>query len=430
MKEIRLLDGKWVLCNGSIYDPFDKRYIEGDLLLEDGVITKIGKISKNSNIKKIDCSGKIITSGFIDVHAHFREPGREDKETLKSGSLSAMSGGFTRVCVMPNTIPPLDSPESIRFIKDKSRDLPIQIYPIGAITIGQKGNELAEYGGMVSEGAVALSDDGLPVQNGQVLRLALEYSSMYGVPIINHAEDVPLRNDGLMNESSLSTKLGLDGNPDISESVMVFRDLEIAEYVKGRIHIPHVSTAKSVEIIKNYKSKGVNVTAEVTPHHIGLTEKSLINFDTNAKVAPPLRTENDCLALIEGLRDGTITCIATDHAPHTIEEKEKDFKHAPCGMIGLESAFALTYTTLIKNDFTIENIIGLFTSGPASVLGWKINPFEIGQKAEIVVIDLDSDWNFSKKDIFSKSKNSPMLGMNFKSQIIKTICGKNIFEKK
>ena len=428
--KINKLPKKLNLKDVDILDPLKEKVFKGSILIVNGKISEVGKFEQPSDVKSIDCNGLTLTHGFCDLHAHFREPGGEDKETLMSGSRAALAGGFTRVCVMPNTSPPIDSPESISFIIQNSKDCPIHIHPIGAVTRGQKGKEITEMGLMYQAGSVAFSDDGLPIQNGLVMRKALEYSKMIDVPIINHAEDVPLRNDGLMNESSLSTKLGLDGNPDISESVMVFRDLEIAEYVKGRIHIPHVSTAKSVEIIKNYKSKGVNVTAEVTPHHIGLTEKSLINFDTNAKVAPPLRTENDCLALIEGLRDGTITCIATDHAPHTIEEKEKDFKHAPCGMIGLESAFALTYTTLIKNDFTIENIIGLFTSGPASVLGWKINPFEIGQKAEIVVIDLDADWNFSKKDIFLKSKNSPMLGMNFKSQIIKTICGKNIFEKK
>ena len=428
MRKNKNLSGKWAFLNGTIYDPFKKVNIDGSILLEDGIVIAVGDVDI-SDAQQIDCSGKIITAGFIDLHAHFRVPGREDKETLETGAMSAMAGGFTRVCVMPNTDPPLDTPEAIRFIKDKAESVPIQIYPIGAITIGQKGMEIAEYGEMIKEGAVALSDDGIPVENGQVLRLALEYSSMYGVPVINHAEDVPLRNDGLMNESPLSTRLGLDGNPDISESVMVFRDLEIAEFVDGRIHIPHVSTEKSVDIIRQFKAKGVNVTAEVTPHHLGLTENSLINFDTNAKVAPPLRKDADRKALIQGLKDGVITCIATDHAPHTIEDKEKDMKHAPCGMIGLESAFALSNTTLQGDGFAIEDVIGWLTAGPASVLNWDINAFEIGTPAEITIIDDSSIWEMSVENIYSKSKNSPMVGMEFKGEIIMTICGDFAFGK-
>ena len=428
MRKNKNLSGKWAFVNGTIYDPFKKVNIDGSILLEDGIVIAVGDVDI-SDAQQIDCSGKIITAGFIDLHAHFRVPGREDKETLETGAMSAMAGGFTRVCVMPNTDPPLDTPEAIRFIKDKAESVPIQIYPIGAITIGQKGMEIAEYGEMIKEGAVALSDDGLPVENGQVLRLALEYSSMYGVPVINHAEDVPLRNDGLMNESPLSTRLGLDGNPDISESVMVFRDLEIAEFVDGRIHIPHVSTKKSVDIIRQYKAKGVNVTAEVTPHHLGLTENSLINFDTNAKVAPPLRKDADRKALIQGLKDGVITCIATDHAPHTIEDKEKDMKHAPCGMIGLESAFALSNTTLQGDGFAIEDVIGWLTAGPASVLEWDINAFEIGTPAEITIIDDSRIWEMSVEHIYSKSKNSPMVGMEFKGEIVMTICGDFAFGK-
>ena len=428
MRKNKNLSGKWAFVNGTIYDPFKKVNIDGSILLEDGIVIAVGDVDI-SDAQQIDCSGKIITTGFIDLHAHFRVPGREDKETLETGAMSAMAGGFTRVCVMPNTDPPLDTPEAIRFIKDKAESVPIQIYPIGAITIGQKGMEIAEYGEMIKEGAVALSDDGLPVENGQVLRLALEYSSMYGVPVINHAEDVSLRNDGLMNESPLSTRLGLDGNPDISESVMVFRDLEIAEFVDGRIHIPHVSTEKSVDIIRQYKAKGVNVTAEVTPHHLGLTENSLINFDTNAKVAPPLRKDADRKALIQGLKDGVITCIATDHAPHTIEDKEKDMKHAPCGMIGLESAFALSNTTLQGDGFAIEDVIGWLTAGPASVLNWDINAFEIGTPAEITIIDDSCIWEMSVENIYSKSKNSPMVGMEFKGEIVMTICGDFAFGK-
>ena len=415
----------FILENGTLYDPVSDKKSKTSVLISDGLIIKIGKISSNKEIKRIDCEGKFITPGFLDLHTHFREPGREDKETLETGSMAAMVGGFTRVCVMPNTNPPLDSPESIRFILEKSKDLCIQIYPIGAITKGQKGKEITEIGEMVSAGAVAISDDGLPVQNGQVMRYAVEYAKMFDIPVINHAEDICLRNDGIMNESALSTRLGLIGNPVISESTMIYRDLEIAEFTNGKIHIPHVSTGRSVEIIRKFKSKGVQVTAEVTPHHLGLTEDLMRSYDANAKVAPPLRTDWDRMMLIEGVLDGTIDCIATDHAPHTIEEKEMDIMHSPCGMIGLESAFGLVYTTLIDHGVSFEKIIKCLTIGPSLVLGLDFTPFSINKLAEICIVDLESQWTFKKENILSRSKNSPMIGMNFTGRISGVISGKN-----
>jgi dihydroorotase len=375
-------------------------------------------------MKNVDCTGKIISPGFIDIHAHFREPGREDKETLETGAKAALYGGFTRVCVMPNTNPPLDSPESINFIIEKSINLPVKIFPIGSITQGQRGDQLTEIGEMVSAGAVAISDDGLPVQNGQVLRYAYEYAKKFGIPVINHAEDIYLRNNGVMNEGSLSTRLGLPGNPDISESVMVHRDLEIADFCDGRIHVPHVSTRRSVDLIRKYKSMGLNVTAEVTPHHLGLTEEKLLNYNTHAKVAPPLRSALDREALIKGLIDGTIDCIATDHAPHTIEDKEMDFIHAPCGMIGLESAFGLCHTIMTHAGSNSEEIIQWFTNRPASVMGWDLEAYPIGGIAEIVIIDSKKKWIFNESDIMSRSKNSPIVGMEFTGKVEAVISGK------
>ena len=421
LKQSVLLEG------GTIYDPFENKKIKGSILIQNGLVKEVGDIAAPENVTKLNCRGKLISPGFIDIHAHFREPGREDKETLATGARAAISGGFTRVCVMPNTNPPLDSPEAIRFIIEKSADLPVKIYPMGAITIGQKGLELTEVGEMVKAGAVAISDDGLPVQNGQVLRNALEYAQKYSIPVINHAEDIHLRNEGVMNESILSTKLGLPGNPDISESVMVHRDLEVADYTGGRIHIPHVSTKRSVDLIRKYKKMGVNVTAEVTPHHIGLTEEKLWEYDTYAKVAPPLRQDSDRNALIEGLLDGTIDCIATDHAPHTIEEKEMDFIHSPCGMIGLESAFGLSNTVLTNAGATTEQVIQWFTNGPSAIMGWNIVPFQVGKQAEVVIIDPKKKWEFNESDIQSRSKNSPMLGMKFTGKVELTISGKFSF---
>ena len=421
LKQSVLLEG------GTIYDPFENKKIKGSILIQNGLVKEVGDIAAPENVTKLNCRGKLISPGFIDIHAHFREPGREDKETLATGARAAISGGFTRVCVMPNTNPPLDSPEAIRFIIEKSTGLPVKIYPMGAITIGQKGLELTEVGEMVKAGAVAISDDGLPVQNGQVLRNALEYAQKYSIPVINHAEDIHLRNEGVMNESILSTKLGLPGNPDISESVMVHRDLEVADYTGGRIHIPHVSTKRSVDLIRKSKKMGVNVTAEVTPHHIGLTEEKLWEYDTYAKVAPPLRQDSDRNALIEGLLDGTIDCIATDHAPHTIEEKEMDFIHSPCGMIGLESAFGLSNTVLTNAGATTEQVIQWFTNGPSAIMGWNIVPFQVGKQAEVVIIDPKKKWEFNESHIQSRSKNSPMLGMKFTGKVELTISGKFSF---
>ena len=416
-----------LLTNGLLYDPYRNVKTNDSILVEDGIVKKIGKIENTDSMQVIDCSKKIITPGFIDIHAHFREPGREDKETLLSGSYSALAGGFTTVCVMPNTDPPLDTPESIRYIVEKSRNLPIKILPIGAITVKQLGKEMTEIGKMVKAGAIAISDDGLPVQNGQVLRYAMQYAKKFNIPVINHAEDIHIRNNGIMNEGSISTLLGLPGNPDISESIMVFRDLEIAEFVNGNIHIPHVSTKRSVELIKEYKKIGVNVTAEVTPHHLGLTEHDLKNYDTNSKVAPPLRSEDDRLSLVAGLIDGTIDCIATDHAPHTLEEKEMDIIHAPCGMIGLESAFGLSHTILSRENVTTENIIQWFTKGPSSIFGWNINAFEINKPANINIIDPNKKWIFQDSDIYSRSKNSPMIGMEFIGKVEATLSGKHTF---
>ena len=417
MKKIKKINKKVILKGGLIIDPFENKKYKNDIYILNGNIVEISDSIDIEDALTIDCNKKVITSGFVDIHAHFREPGNENKETLNSGSLSAMAGGFTDVCIMPNTLPPIDSPESIQFILSKASSLPINIYPIGAITKGQQGSEITEIGEMVNNGAIAISDDGLPVVNGNVLRYALEYSKMFNIPVINHAEDVCLRANGLMNEGYMSTILGLDGNPDISESTMIFRDLSIAEYVDGRIHIPHVSSAKSVEIIKEFKDKGVNVTAEVPPHHLYVTDKILENFNSNAKVAPPIRTEDDRTALINGLKSGIIDCIATDHAPHAIEDKECDFEQACCGMIGLETAFPLSYEILSKNGSSIEEIIKWLTVKPSKILGINKQGFSIGSKADICIIDLDKKWTFNKENIYSKSSNSPFIGSKFNTYI-------------
>jgi dihydroorotase len=406
------------LKEGTIYDPFKRKSIKGNILITDGKINGIGDIKAPSGVEIIDCTNLIITHGFCDIHAHFREPGREDKETLKTGAKAALAGGFTRVCVMPNTNPPLDGPESIRFIVEKAEETPIYIHPIGAITKGQQGKEITEMNAMKSEGAVAFSDDGVPLQNAYVMRLALEYAGMINVPIINHAEDISLRNDGVMNESEISTRLGLSGNPDVAESTMVQRDLQVAQSTNSTLNIPHVSTKKSVESIKDYKSVFPKVTAEVTPHHLYFNDEALITYNTNLKVAPPIRTEIDREALIAALGDGTIDCIATDHAPHTIEEKEAPFDLAPFGMIGLESCFGAVNKILVKeNALKIELLIDLLTIRPRKIMGFEQDLFAKGAQAEITIIDPESSWTFTRDNIFSRSINSPFIGEKLFGQI-------------
>ena len=409
IKGDKILKGSWFLINGKIYDPFKEKYLKGNILIDNGRFIELTtkSIPKDANI--IDCSNKLITHPFIDIHAHFREPGREDKETLESGSLSALYGGYTTVCLMPNTDPPIDTPELIKFIIDKTLDYPISILPIGAISNNQEGKELTEIGLMVKEGAVAVSDDGIPVEDSRIMRFALEYVKMLGIPVINHAEDVFLRDGAVMNESVESTKLGLTGSPHITESIMVSRDLMINEHVNGRLHVPHVSSMESVEILRRYKKSYDTITAEVTPHHIYFNDSSLSKFNTNFKVAPPIRSEEHRKALINGIKDGTIDCIATDHAPHNIEEKENDFIHASCGMIGLETAFSSSYTALKKEKISIEKIISLFTSGPCRVMNIQKEFLTKGNIAEIVVIDLENEWKVSENDFKSKSSNSGFL---------------------
>jgi len=398
-----------LLKDGLILDPYVKKTYKGSILLKNGKIEKILKQDYPQDATVFDCKDKVITHGFCDVHVHFREPGREDKETLKTGCNAALSGGFTRVCVMPNTDPPLDSPESIRFIIEKSKNLPVHVHPIGAITKSQEGRVITEMGGMIKAGAVAFSDDGIPVSNGHVFRLACDYASMFGVPTINHAEDPCIRRDGVMHEGAVSAELGFTGNPDIAESSMVNRDLEISQLTGVHLHVPHVSALKSIEHIRKRLELNQNITAEVTPHHLYFNHESIRSFDTSFKVAPPLRTEKDRLGLIKALKEGIISCIATDHAPHTIEEKEADFNEAPFGMIGLESCFGSVYKVL-KNEMNLLEIIKLLTVNPRKVMNFETDLFKKGVEAEITILDPNREWIFGLDYIKSKSRNSPFIG--------------------
>ena len=415
---LKKIPKKLLLHGGTIFDPFLDKSKKANILIKNNKISAMGPNIKDKDATKINCKGLVITHGFCDVHVHFREPGQENKETLNTGSLAALAGGFTRVCVMPNTTPPLDSPESIKFIIDKSANCPIFIHPIGAVSKSQNGEELTEVEGMVKEGAVAVSDDGLPITDSQVMRLALEYSSMFNIPVINHAEDECLRNDGVMNEGEVSTRLGLSGNPSLSESIMIQRDLELANLIKTKIHVPHVSSSSGVSNIKRMKKNNSKISAEVTPHHLYFNDNALSEYNTNFKVAPPIRTEKDRKALIKGLKDGTIDCIATDHAPHTTEEKEASFDMAPFGMIGLESCFGVVNKVL---DLPLKEIIKLLTINPRNIMNFNSNLFKKGALAEITIIDPDHEWIFSEENIYSKSKNSPFIGEKLKGKIHYTL---------
>ena len=409
------------ITNCTILDPFAEKEFAGEILLKNGKINDVGKSISADGVDELDANGAVVTHGFCDIHAHFREPGREDKETLVTGSRAALAGGFTTVCVMPNTNPPLDSPESIRFIAEKAEDLSIQLYPIGAVTVGQNGKEMTEMGEMVKAGAVAFSDDGIPIIDGEVMRLALEYSTQFDVPIINHAEDVDLRGSGQMNEGRWSTRLGLAGIPDISESIMVERDLQVAGFTGGRIHVPHVSTEKSVHAIRRAKENGVNISAEVTPHHLYFDDSALQTYDTNLKVAPPIRSEADRDAMIGAISDGTVDCIATDHAPHTVEEKESPFEYAPCGMIGLESAFGAVWKMLSDKKMSLLDVVRKLTVMPRQIIGFDSDLFAKGAEAELVFLNPDQEWTFGLEHIRSKSRNSPFVGEMLKGQVVSVV---------
>ena len=415
---LKKLPKKLVLQGGTIMDPLSGRSRKGNVVIERNKIKSVGSVGGAKGETVIDCSGLVITHGFCDVHVHFREPGREDKETLQTGSRAALAGGFTRVCIMPNTSPPLDSPESIRFVVEKAEECPVHIHPIGAVTKGQKGQELTEVQAIFSEGAVAVSDDGLPITDAQVMRLALEYTSMFDKPVINHAEDECLRNNGVMHEGEISTRLGLAGNPSLAEAIMIQRDLELANMIQTKLHVPHVTSASGAANIRRMKKSNSNITAEVTPHHLFFNDQALLEYNTNFKVAPPIRSEKDRKELIKAVKDGTIDCIATDHAPHTIEEKEATFDLAPFGMIGLESCFGAVNKVL---DMPLKELLKLLTVNPRRVMGFEEDLFTTGCAAELTILDPDQEWTFMEQNIYSKSRNTPFVGERLKGKVHFTI---------
>lgn len=398
-----------VLKDVRIINPDQELDTKDDILIENGIILKIGGLSKDDygSAKVLDLDGKICSPGLFDMHVHLREPGKEDTETVISGSNSAAAGGFTGVACMPNTTPNIDSAEVVKFIKQKAENHLVDVHPIGAVSKERKGEHLAPIAELVEAGAVGFSDDGVAVKTASLVRNALEYLKMYDLPLIEHCEDESL-DGGAMNEGTVSTSLGVPGIPTIAEDLTVMRDISVAGYVDGKVHIAHISSKESVDLVRQAKAKGIRVTAEVTPHHFCLTDEELINYDTNYKMNPPLRTEEHVQAMIEGLKDGTIDCIASDHAPHSIEDKEAEFIYAPNGILGLETQLGLAISELVhKNHLTINQLIEKLAVNPRKILKLPVPQIKVGEVANLTLIDPDEVWTVNIKQFRSKSKNSP-----------------------
>ncbi len=398
-----------ILKGVILTDPLQGLNRKTDLIIEDGVIKKIGDIpeSDTENAAVYEFDDFYCAPGFFDMHVHLREPGREHTETIKTGSDSAAAGGFTGIACMPNTTPATDSAEVVNLIRAKSQSHLVDVFPIGAVTLERKGEFLAPLAEMHEMGAVAFSDDGVAVKTAAILRSAMEYTKKFNTPVIEHCEDSSM-DEGVMNESIVSTTLGLAGLPSIAEDLIVARDIIVAEYTGGKVHIAHISTKNSIQLVREAKARGINVTAEVTPHHFTLTDDSLKSYDTNYKMNPPLRTRQDVEAVIEGLKDGTIDCIASDHAPHAVEDKEKEFIYAPNGIIGLETQLGLSISELVnKKHLTIEDLIYKLAVNPRKILNLEIPKIAEGEKANLTIFDAGKVWTVDVNKFRSKSKNTP-----------------------
>ncbi|MGE5437280.1 MAG: dihydroorotase [Syntrophothermus sp.] len=399
---------KILLKNINLIHPLEKLSKSADILISNGIIEDIGdNLKTNNDVKVFDFSGKFAAPGFLDMHVHLREPGREDEETIETGCLAAAAGGFTEIACMPNTDPALDSAEVVALIKKKAQNNLVDVHPIAAATVNRKGEVISPMGELYDAGAKGFSDDGNVIKTSSILKRALEYSLMYGTPVIEHCEDDSLLG-GSMNEGFNSTLLGLNPIPSVAEDIIAMRDILMAEYTGGKIHIAHISTKRSIELVRDAKKRGVNVTAEVTPHHFTLTDDALKTYDTNYKMSPPLRSKADLDEILKGLKDGTIDVIASDHAPHSIEEKEVEFEYAPNGIIGLETEVGLTLSELYhKKVLTLEQVVEKLSINPRKILNLPIPSFKKGEKANITIFDVNEIWTVDISKQKSKSINSP-----------------------
>jgi len=414
--------------NARLIDPAAGLDVPGALLTQGRTIADFGPRLFNdgvpAGVEAVDCGGRVLAPGLIDMHVHFREPGHEHKETLATGSRSAAAGGVTTVACMPNTNPVLDDVALVHFIERRARETAIvKVHPIAAITRGLEGRELAEMGMLKEAGALAFSDDGRPVADSQVMRRALSYGTAFDALIIQHAEDPSLSGCGCMNEGEIATRLGLPGIPNASEAVIVERDIRLAEITGGRYHVAHISTAEAVEAVRKAKARGLRVTAEAAPHHFVLNEEAVGDYLTFAKMAPPLRSEKDRAAVVEGLRDGTIDAIATDHAPHDQDSKRLPFAHAANGIVGLETMVPLSLELYHGGVMGLMPLLAAMTCKPADLLGLDCGRLAKGAPADLVVLDIDVSWQVDVAQFQSKSKNSPFNGRAVRGRALRTVVG-------
>ena len=402
-----------LVAGGTILDPVTGRVQRADIRIAGGTITEIAVGLRASGEYVLDATGQFISPGWMDMHVHLREPGQEHKETIETGCRAAAFGGFTAVACMPNTDPPIDSREAVHSIIERARDLPVDVHPIACVSQGRAGKELTEMAELAASGAVAFSDDGSPVQNGSLMRRALEYARMCQRPIINHMEDLTLGPKGHMNEGLVSTRLGVVPVPALSEESMLGRDLMLAEFTGGHLHVAHVSTALSTNLVRQAKARGVSVTAETCTHHFALTDEAVESsgFSSHTKMHPPLRSSRDMEAIKAGLCDGTLDVICTDHAPHAAFEKEVEFYAAPFGIIGLETAWGLTGTHLIKTGLlSVMDAVQKVCVAPRRILGIPVPALTEGAQANLTVFDATTEWTFSPEHIYSKARNTPFIG--------------------
>jgi len=414
-----------LLKSGRIIDPANRRDEIGDLLIVDGRIAEPSEVRDlKSEISEIDCAGLVIAPGLIDLHVHLREPGQSAKETIASGAKAAAAGGFTSIVCMPNTSPSIDSPSVVTWILEKAKaEACVNIFPTGAITKGIAGEELAPIGSMFKAGIVALTDDGRCIQNHEVMRRALEYAGMFGLTVMDHCQDYNLVGKGVMHEGAVSTALGLPGWPAAGEEIIVQRNALLAELTGTPIHCQHLSSGGSVRLLREARARGVKLSGEICPHHIALTDESVRGFDTNFKMNPPLRTQRDIDLLIEGVADGTITVLASDHAPHCAYEKEVEFDLAPFGILGLETELGLFLDILVhkKKAISLARLIEMFTTEPARLLRLDRGTLSVGAPADVTIIDPGLEWTVDKEQSFSRSRNTPFHGWELKGRAVRTI---------
>ena len=417
-----------LLRNARVVDPAQGRDGRFDVLIEDGRIARIDERVDAKDVEAIDLSGRVVCPGFIDMHVHLREPGQEWKETIATGTRAAAAGGFTGVACMPNTDPPIDSRSVVEFVLAQARQHgAVAVYPIGCVSKGQKGSELAEMGDMAAAGARGFSDDGKPVASAGLMRRALEYARIFDLPVIDHCEEPTLVGAGVAHEGETSTRLGLAGWPGVAEDVMVQRDILLAEYTGGAVHIAHLSTGRAADLVRRGKAAGVRVTCEVTPHHLALTDAAIASYDTNAKMNPPLREESDRAALLAAIADGTIDAIATDHAPHHTDEKCVEFGRAPFGVVGLETAVPICLDRLFHAGVVgLPRLVDLLATAPARILRLDRGTLRPGATADVTVLDLDRATQVDPAGFASKSANTPFSGWTLRGAAVMTIVGGRI----